>query len=100
MYGEEKFARPSRFINEIPKQHLEEVRLGGQVATPVYDNYTDRVEDSSAPVQLGQRVFHNKFGEGVVLNYEGNGRHARVQINFDAAGSKWLVMEYANLQLC
>jgi DNA helicase-2/ATP-dependent DNA helicase PcrA len=100
LYGEEKFARPSRFVAEIPREYMEEVRLGGSVSTPMYDPFANRVEDSSAPVQLGQRVFHNKFGEGVVMNYEGNGRHARVQINFESAGSKWLVMEYANLQLC
>ena len=100
LYGEEKFARPSRFVGEIPREYLEEVRLGGSVTTPVYDHFGEQVQDSEAPLKLGQRVFHNKFGEGVVLNYEGNGRHARVQINFEAAGSKWLVMEYANLQLC
>ena len=100
LYGEEKFARPSRFVSEIPREYIEEIRLGGSVSTPVYNQFSNRVEDSSAPIQLGQRVFHNKFGEGVVMNYEGNGRHARVQINFESAGSKWLVMEYANLQLC
>ncbi len=100
LYGEEKFARPSRFVAEIPREYMEEVRLGGSVSTPMYDPFASRVQDNSAPVQLGQRVFHNKFGEGVVMNYEGNGRHARVQINFEGAGSKWLVMEYANLQLC
>jgi len=100
LYGEEKFARASRFVGEIPREYLEEVCLGGSVSVPVYDPFASRVEDSEAPLQLGQRVFHNKFGEGIVMNYEGNGRHARVQINFEGAGSKWLVMEYANLQLC
>ena len=38
-------------------------------------------------------------GEGVVLNYEGSGEAARVQINFDQAGTKWLVMAYANLEI-
>ena len=42
-------------------------------------------------------MYHQKFGEGVVLNYEGQGRQIRVQVNFENAGSKWLVMEYANL---
>ena len=49
-------------------------------------------------LSLGQRVKHAKFGEGVVLNYEGSGTNARVHINFDIAGSKWLVMGYANLE--
>lgn len=101
LYGEEKFARPSRFVSEIPREYLEEIRLGGSVATPMYDgSYAKvaQVEDKDAPVKLGQRVFHQKFGEGIVLNYEGQGRHARIQVNFEMAGSKWLVMEYANLQ--
>ena len=44
------------------------------------------------------KVIHKKFGEGIVLNYEGSGESARVQVNFDAAGTKWLVMAYANLE--
>jgi DNA helicase-2/ATP-dependent DNA helicase PcrA len=50
-------------------------------------------------VSLGRRVRHRKFGEGVVLNSEGSGAHARVQVNFEQAGTKWLVMAYANLEL-
>jgi DNA helicase II / ATP-dependent DNA helicase PcrA len=42
-------------------------------------------------------VMHTKFGEGVVINYEGHGSHARVEVNFENTGSKWLVLAYANL---
>lgn len=49
-------------------------------------------------LKLGQRVAHTKFGEGVVVNYEGHGSHARIQVNFDYSGSKWLVAAYANLE--
>ena len=48
---------------------------------------------------IGQRVHHQKFGEGIVINYEGQGSHARVEVNFSHAGSKWLVLSYANLQV-
>ena len=103
LYGEEKYAPPSRFITEIPDEFTQQVRMQGS-ATPVsgyqanYSSVTKaKAVQEAAPVQLGQRVCHEKFGEGVVLNYEGEGRHARVQINFDDLGSKWLVMEYANL---
>lgn len=103
LYGEEKYAPPSRFITEIPDEFTQQVRMQGS-ATPVsgyQSNYSfvtkAKAVQEAAPVQLGQRVCHKKFGEGVVLNYEGEGRHARVQINFDDLGSKWLVMEYANL---
>ena len=39
---------------------------------------------------------HRKFGEGVILNVEGQGAHARVQVNFEQVGTKWLVLAYAN----
>jgi len=102
LYGEEKYAPASRFITEIPDEFTQQVRMqGSAVALSTYgDDYStdkEKAVQDAAPVQLGQRVFHEKFGEGVVLNYEGEGRHARVQINFDELGSKWLVMEYANL---
>jgi DNA helicase-2/ATP-dependent DNA helicase PcrA len=47
--------------------------------------------------KLGQRVRHAKFGDGVVLNLEGQGANARVQVNFERQGTKWLMMGYANL---
>ena len=102
LYGEENYARPSRFLSEIPDEFVQHVRLQGS-ATPLSgyaaNSYVakDKAVQDAAPVQLGQRVCHEKFGEGVVLNYEGEGRHARIQINFDDLGSKWLMMEYANL---
>jgi DNA helicase-2/ATP-dependent DNA helicase PcrA len=55
-------------------------------------------QDSATGLRLGQRVLHQKFGEGVVLQSEGNGDRARVQINFASAGSKWLMVGYANLE--
>jgi DNA helicase-2/ATP-dependent DNA helicase PcrA len=42
-------------------------------------------------------VRHASFGEGVVVDAEGSGAHARVQVNFENAGAKWLVLAYANL---
>jgi DNA helicase-2/ATP-dependent DNA helicase PcrA len=50
-------------------------------------------------IRLGQRVHHKKFGDGVILNCEGQGAHARVEVNFESAGTKWLVLSYANLDL-
>ena len=96
LYGDETYSRPSRFISEIPVDLIEEVRMQG-VVSPASSLFDDIETDTSERLKLGQRVFHQKFGEGVVLNYEGQGRHARVQVNFENTGSKWLVMEYANL---
>jgi DNA helicase-2/ATP-dependent DNA helicase PcrA len=50
-------------------------------------------------MRLGTRVRHGKFGEGVVLTIEGQGPHARVQVNFERQGSKWLMLQYANLEV-
>ena len=58
---------------------------------------SESIHDGSNGLRLGQRVQHPKFGQGVVLMYEGQGAQARVQVNFEAAGSKWLVVTYANL---
>ena len=98
LYGEENYCRPSRFIGEVPAELMEEIRMQGMVSSPpsLFDDF-DTGEESNDRLKLGQRVFHQKFGEGIVLNYEGQGRHARVQVNFEDTGSKWLVMEYANL---
>lgn len=96
LYGDETYSRPSRFISELPVDLMEEVRMQG-VVSPASSLFDDIETDTSERLKLGQRVFHQKFGEGVVLNYEGQGRHARVQVNFENTGSKWLVMEYANL---
>ena len=39
------------------------------------------------------------FGDGVVLNFEGNGPQARIQVNFEGQGTKWLMLSYANLEV-
>ncbi len=101
LYGNETYPHRSRFISEIPAELMEEVRLGGSVsfAASRPAGFSSVQEPSVGGMRLGQRVLHAKFGDGVVLNVEGQGAQARVQVNFDGIGSKWLMMEYANLQL-
>ncbi|MCS5574628.1 MAG: ATP-binding domain-containing protein, partial [Pseudomonadales bacterium] len=98
--GSETFNRQSRFIGEMPDDVIEEVRLTGTVVPPAAIGgqlAAARLvsEVTGTDLKLGQRVFHQKFGEGVILNYEGEGSSARIQVNFEE-GSKWLVMAYAN----
>jgi DNA helicase-2/ATP-dependent DNA helicase PcrA len=97
MHGSENFNSPSRFIREIPAELLREVRLHSTVSVPV--SSLAQVEVPDTGLRLGQRVYHQIFGEGVVLNFEGRGSNARVEVNFDSEGSKWLVVQYAKLQL-
>ena len=101
LYGSETFNRVSRFVREIPSELIREVRLGSQVSRPFGPAKTglfaaEATEDTG--FALGQRVMHSLFGEGVVLNYEGQGAQARIQVNFDDEGSKWLMVAYAKLQ--
>ncbi|KEQ16653.1 DNA-dependent helicase II [Endozoicomonas numazuensis] len=95
LYGNDTMNRPSRFIREIPGELLQEVRLGGSITRPVSVRQAPASSDHG--LTLGQRVHHDVFGEGIVLNYEGEGGQARVQVNFDTEGTKWLMMAYANL---
>jgi hypothetical protein len=90
LHGELRFSIPSRFLREIPAELIEEVRPAMVVSRPIY-----RRADSLPQVggvRLGQRVRHGRFGEGIVLNSEGSGAHARVQVNFEREGTKWLVV--------
>jgi DNA helicase-2/ATP-dependent DNA helicase PcrA len=127
LHGIDSYGQPSRFIREIPEELVEEVRpkahggrggagLGGisglasfgygrggsrdaHSRDARFGGVTSLRSDPVAPgLKLGARVRHAKFGAGVVLNIEGQGPHARVQVNFEGAGSKWLMLQYANLE--
>ena len=102
LHGMDNFSQPSRFIAEIPGEYVEEVRPRVQVSRPLRSpslRSRPATPSAEAGVRLGQRVRHNKFGDGVILNCEGQGVHARVEVNFETAGTKWLVLSYANLDL-
>jgi ATP-dependent DNA helicase UvrD/PcrA len=99
IHGQDNYGQPSRFLREIPAPLLHEVRPKIQLSRPVYGGRANEPAQPSTPgLRLGQRVAHPSFGVGVVMDAEGSGAHARVQVNFENAGTKWLVMAYANLQ--
>jgi DNA helicase II / ATP-dependent DNA helicase PcrA len=98
LYGVDTYGQPSRFISELPADLVEEIRPRLQVSRPVFVKRSASLEESpSAGMRMGSRVRHSKFGDGVVLNFEGNGPHARIQVNFEGQGTKWLMLSYANL---
>ncbi|MEN8212897.1 MAG: DNA helicase II [Pseudomonadota bacterium] len=96
LHGSENYPLPSRFLREIPPQHLHEIRSKPQITRP-YTPSSHTPGPDEGLYHLGQKVRHPKFGEGVILNSEGEGASARVQINFESEGVKWLVVNYANL---
>ncbi|MEL6868498.1 MAG: DNA helicase II [Pseudomonadota bacterium] len=103
LHGMDNFGVRSRFINEIPAALIEDIRPRAGLSRPAPT--TARAANGrgngleSPTVQLGRPVRHAKFGDGVILNCEGQGAHTRVQVNFEDAGTKWLVLNYANLEL-
>jgi DNA helicase II / ATP-dependent DNA helicase PcrA len=98
LHGVDSYGVPSRFIKETPEELIEEVRPRVQVSRPVAVGRFRPEEPAVAGIRLGARVRHGKFGEGVILNVEGNGPHARVQVSFESQGTKWLMVQYANLE--
>jgi DNA helicase-2/ATP-dependent DNA helicase PcrA len=114
LHGMDTYGQASRFIQEIPENLLEEVRPRIQLSRPMSGHSLSafasagngrrhgmggRVENEEpSGLRLGARVRHGNFGEGVVLSIEGQGPHARIEVNFEAAGRKWLMLERAKLE--
>jgi len=101
LYGNDNYNSTSRFIKEIPQELMEEVRPKAQITQAVHHaprQFSASVVTEETGFRIGQSVRHKKFGAGLILNLEGAGSQARIQVNFEQAGSKWLVMQYANLE--
>ncbi len=100
LHGHTRYNIPSRFIREIPDKLIarnvpfEFNRWAAAEATRA-----PALQETDAPFawRIGQSVVHPKFGQGVILNIEGRGLDARVQVNFRESGVKWLALEYAKL---
>ncbi len=100
LHGQHLYAYPSRFLNEIPDKYISPVK---QKFGATMQNYQATQDFSVKPkeqnqLSIGALVKHAKFGFGTVLNFEGDGDSARVQIEFKRAGTKWLISAYANLK--
>ncbi|UXN35930.1 DNA helicase II [Avibacterium paragallinarum] len=102
LYGKEERHLPSRFIEELPKECIQEVRLRGTV-TRAYNraavgalNTLSTQNDSGW--KMGQKVKHAKFGNGTIINVEGSDNNTRLQIAFQGEGIKWLIATLANLE--
>ncbi len=105
LHGQTRYNIPSRFLNEIPEHCLKWLRSESQLNINPYQSETSASQKTSFNYQsapsgkwrIGQNVEHAKFGSGVIVNYEGSGSDARVQVNFNRVGTKWLLLEYAKL---
>jgi DNA helicase-2/ATP-dependent DNA helicase PcrA len=108
LHGQIRYGIASRFLDEIPEGLLKRLN-SRQVQKPSMSNYgcqnyqttaasNSSEQKSAMPWKIGQAVSHAKFGQGVVVSYEGNASDMRIQINFGREGLKWLAMEYAKLE--
>lgn len=106
LYGREQFQKPSRFLGEIPEELLDHVRPTARSSRLKPYSRPHSQRNSALHNQpadqtgftVGQRVSHKKFGEGTLMNFEGQGEHTRLQVKFDRYGTKWLVASFAKLQ--
>ncbi|MDP8079411.1 DNA helicase II [Phocoenobacter skyensis] len=105
LYGKEERHIPSRFISELPEQHIQVVRLRGTINRPAnFVKSSQHRTASTSPIsqdtgwQMGQKVQHSKFGQGTIINVEGSGEQTRLQIAFVQNGIKWLIARVAKLE--
>ena len=104
LHGQTRYNVPSRFFEEIPDEFLKRInatKFSGLVAAKEYEvgsaARAPQIETGAPGWRIGQNVVHPKFGTGVIVNAEGRGSDARVQVNFRDSGLKWLALDYAKL---
>tara|TARA_B100001113_G_scaffold74343_1_gene57849 strand:+ start:8986 stop:11139 length:2154 start_codon:yes stop_codon:yes gene_type:complete len=98
LHGSYNYLMPSRFISEIPSELLDNIK-SDNFQHIKNNKFNDNIKNSKkSAVKIGQRVRHQKFGNGVVLSYEGEDDNLKLYINFEDYGSKWLVLTYAHLE--
>ena len=100
LYGKEERHLPSRFISELPEECIQTVRLRGTV-TRAYNQSavgSTPILSNDSGWKTGQKVRHEKFGQGMVINVEGTDNNTRLQIAFQGQGIKWLIAHLAKLE--
>ena len=108
LHGLERMNKPSRFLAEIPQDNIYSVRPTTKISRPTQFTKQNQWNRKTKPayqskprsdtgLRIGQRVEHPKFGTGIVINHEGGGEQARIQVKFDQVGAKWLVASFAKL---
>ena len=94
LYQQEQYQLKSRFLQEIPDEHIV------HVSTSMQPTHSYLAQPTHTQWPLGSQVKHPSFGEGTILNVEGHGPQCRIQVRFRDAGMKWLIAEYARLEPC
>jgi len=88
---------PSRFIKELPDEHINKGEKDKKPATPKYDASPQRIPPL---FDMKTRVKHPFFGTGIVIKVRGNGDSAIITVNFKDHGVKKLVAGFSKLERC
>jgi len=104
LHGQSFYSMPSRFLEETPNAFLNHIKSPHKDYSYAESHSSigkpqKTITNSTSPYSIGSMVKHAKFGTGTVLNCEGNGDAARVQVNFQSVGTKWLITSYAKLEI-
>ena len=100
LHGQMRYGMASRFLREIPAGLVKAVNAAFDYGASTWDEGAAEASPTyggAGAYTVGQNVLHPKFGLGVIVNCEGRGSDARVQVNFRDIGVKWLALEYAKL---
>ena len=103
LHGQTRYSLPSRFLDELPEQVLLSLNRRAEPAYPSGSTQAPAAPQRSPQTgsdtgyKVGQSVAHAKFGTGIIIDFEGRGADARVQVKFREAGTKWLALAYARL---
>ncbi len=111
LHGQTRYGIKSRFLNELPDATVKWLtpkvsapggrfgawRDSGIATAMPLASAAMRTAESHGGFRIGQTVRHARFGEGVVVNFEGTGDDTRVQVNFGRQGVKWLMLSIAKL---
>jgi ATP-dependent DNA helicase UvrD/PcrA len=104
LHGQVRYGIPSRFLSELPDETVNYLnrKVSEAYVAPTYSSSTlqglgRRDSGNDSDYRIGQSVAHAKFGMGVILDVEGRGSDARVQVKFRDVGVKWLALAYAKL---
>ena len=99
LHGQTRYALPSRFLEELPEQVLLNLNKRVQSSyTPYAAAPARNTSSNDTGYKVGQSVAHAKFGTGIIIDFEGRGSDARVQVKFRDVGVKWLALAYAKLE--
>ena len=98
LYGREMYNRISRFVEEIPDNYIEPIRMSVQVKPSARMTAKQKLQEGESGLRIGQQVMHPMFGQGVIRDFRGSGDTQQVCVDFRTSDTKWLMVTYANLQ--